>query len=184
MLMLSPCRNGICCTAAQSTSRNPHDLICCRYNILYYKKHVWIIDVGQAVQLTHPHATKFLYRDIKNVTDFFCHKAIGRVMTYSQVYNFLVKPLPDYSQWVAEQEASAAADGAPSLPNAAGSGAGKQDDPDNAERNTPMQYILANCREALEAAGDNTSNKYKGLDLLCLHRFCGLPCFCTSDKHA
>ncbi len=30
------------------------------YNILYYKKQVWIIDVGQAVQLTHPHATKFL----------------------------------------------------------------------------------------------------------------------------
>jgi serine/threonine-protein kinase RIO1 len=33
----------------------------------------------QAVQLTHPHATKFLYRDIKNVTDFFCNRNIGAV---------------------------------------------------------------------------------------------------------
>jgi len=79
------------------------------YNILYYKKTIYIIDVGQvrlhdsrchnrakfsltaalgsvqAVQLTHPHATKFLYRDIKNVTDFFCNRGIGRVLTYNQV---------------------------------------------------------------------------------------------------
>eukprot|EP00941_MAST-03F_sp_MAST-3F-sp1_P000256 g256.t1 len=59
------------------------------YNLLYYKSQVWMIDVGQAVQLTHPQATKFLHRDIKNVTDWFCRKRVSHCFTYRELYQFI-----------------------------------------------------------------------------------------------
>ena len=45
------------------------------YNILYHKKKVWIIDVGQAVEPTHPRAHEYLFRDCLQVVRFF--KAVG-----------------------------------------------------------------------------------------------------------
>lgn len=37
------------------------------YNILWYENKCWIIDVGQAVEPTHPHALHFLHRDCTNI---------------------------------------------------------------------------------------------------------------------
>lgn len=37
------------------------------YNILWYEEKCWIIDLGQAVEPTHPHALHFLHRDCSNV---------------------------------------------------------------------------------------------------------------------
>ncbi len=41
------------------------------YNVIYYKNEPWIIDVSQAVLLSHPGAREFLIRDILNITRFF-----------------------------------------------------------------------------------------------------------------
>ena len=41
------------------------------YNLLYYNKDVWIIDVSQSVEIDHPNALHFLRSDCKNVTDYF-----------------------------------------------------------------------------------------------------------------
>mmetsp|Transcript_23162 Transcript_23162/g.60560 ORF Transcript_23162/g.60560 Transcript_23162/m.60560 type:complete len:640 (-) Transcript_23162:67-1986(-) len=41
------------------------------YNMLYHKKKVYMIDVGQAVETSHPRAKEFLYRDCVNVCRFF-----------------------------------------------------------------------------------------------------------------
>ena len=37
------------------------------YNILYHKKKIWVIDVGQAVEPTHPRAHEYLFRDCLQV---------------------------------------------------------------------------------------------------------------------
>jgi RIO kinase 3 len=41
------------------------------YNMLYHDKKVYIIDVGQAVDTSHPRAMEFLYRDCVNVCHYF-----------------------------------------------------------------------------------------------------------------
>ncbi|XP_031695120.1 serine/threonine-protein kinase RIO3-like [Anarrhichthys ocellatus] len=37
------------------------------YNMLWHEGKVWLIDVGQSVEPTHPHALEFLFRDCRNV---------------------------------------------------------------------------------------------------------------------
>ncbi len=41
------------------------------YNIMLWKGEVWIIDVSQAVEHSHPLAREFLERDIENIERFF-----------------------------------------------------------------------------------------------------------------
>ena len=38
------------------------------YNMLWFKDQVWVIDVSQAVDNTHPKALEFLHRDCSIVT--------------------------------------------------------------------------------------------------------------------
>ena len=46
------------------------------YNILYYRRNPYIIDVGQSVSIKHPMAESFLERDIKNIVSFFSRKGV------------------------------------------------------------------------------------------------------------
>ncbi len=46
------------------------------YNVLYYRKNPYVIDVGQSVSAKHPRADEFLRRDIKNITAFFLKKNV------------------------------------------------------------------------------------------------------------
>ncbi len=46
------------------------------YNILFYRR-PYIIDMGQAVMLSHPGAEEFLVRDLNNLNNFFSKKEIG-----------------------------------------------------------------------------------------------------------
>ncbi len=41
------------------------------FNILFYRRKPYIIDVGQAVLLDHPQALEFLKRDLKNIVRYF-----------------------------------------------------------------------------------------------------------------
>jgi len=39
------------------------------YNLLWWRDQVWVIDVSQSVDITHPAALEFLYRDSTNVVN-------------------------------------------------------------------------------------------------------------------
>lgn len=49
------------------------------YNILWYEESCWIIDLGQAVEPTHPHALHFLHRDCTNIIRFFQSKKVPKL---------------------------------------------------------------------------------------------------------
>ncbi|UYV68974.1 DSCR3 [Cordylochernes scorpioides] len=44
------------------------------YNLLWQDNTVFVIDLGQAVDLSHPHCLEFLYRDCTNVAQFFSRR--------------------------------------------------------------------------------------------------------------
>ncbi|OII78130.1 RIO1 family protein [Cryptosporidium andersoni] len=60
------------------------------YNILYYKGHLYVIDVSQSMEHDHPLGLEFLKRDCINVTEFFSKvfqsKKFTNTCTYSE-YN-------------------------------------------------------------------------------------------------
>lgn len=47
------------------------------YNILYYRKKAYILDLGQAVSIEHPAADYFLERDVTNIVRFFKGKGVN-----------------------------------------------------------------------------------------------------------
>ncbi|KAA0172227.1 hypothetical protein FNF28_00230 [Cafeteria roenbergensis] len=47
------------------------------FNLLWHKRRVWVIDVGQAVELTHPDADSFLLRDCENIRGFFARQGVA-----------------------------------------------------------------------------------------------------------
>ena len=54
------------------------------YNILVDNGDFVLIDVGQAVLLSHPNAKEFFDRDIRNISKYF--GKIGFKKTYDEVY--------------------------------------------------------------------------------------------------
>ena len=61
------------------------------YNMLYHKKHLYIIDVSQSVEHDHPRSLEFLRMDIKNVSDFFRRKGVD-TLPERVVFQFIVSP--------------------------------------------------------------------------------------------
>ena len=64
------------------------------YNLLYYKKDIWIIDVSQSVEIDHPNALHFLRSDCKNVTDYFSKWVSWNgveVMTTRELFDFVTR---------------------------------------------------------------------------------------------
>ncbi|XP_038664465.1 serine/threonine-protein kinase RIO3 [Scyliorhinus canicula] len=57
------------------------------YNMLWYKGKVWFIDVSQSVEPTHPHGLKFLFRDCKNVSQFFQKAGVADAMDERELFN-------------------------------------------------------------------------------------------------
>lgn len=39
------------------------------YNLLWHDDKTWVIDVSQAIEITHPRAQEFLLRDCRNITN-------------------------------------------------------------------------------------------------------------------
>uniref|UniRef100_A0A8C6VYT2 Serine/threonine-protein kinase RIO3 n=1 Tax=Nothobranchius furzeri TaxID=105023 RepID=A0A8C6VYT2_NOTFU len=57
------------------------------YNMLWYQEKVWLIDVSQSVEPTHPHGLEFLFRDCRNVSTFFQKRGVGDVMSVYELFN-------------------------------------------------------------------------------------------------
>lgn len=60
------------------------------YNMLWFKGHIYFIDVGQSVEPSHPNGLKFLFRDCGNVSSFFSRAGLGEeAMTSHQLFNYI-----------------------------------------------------------------------------------------------
>uniref|UniRef100_G3N771 Serine/threonine-protein kinase RIO3 n=1 Tax=Gasterosteus aculeatus aculeatus TaxID=481459 RepID=G3N771_GASAC len=57
------------------------------YNMLWHQGKVWLIDVGQSVEPTHPHALEFLFRDCRNVATFFQKRGVSEAMSVYELFN-------------------------------------------------------------------------------------------------
>ncbi|KAK7091124.1 serine/threonine-protein kinase RIO3-like [Littorina saxatilis] len=57
------------------------------YNLLWSDGTVYVIDVSQSVDLTHPQAFNFLYRDCYNVCNFFEKQNVHNVLSPEQLFN-------------------------------------------------------------------------------------------------
>lgn len=57
------------------------------YNMLWWREKVWIIDVSQAVDITHPKAMEFLHRDCSNVCNFFTKNGVHNVLSAEKLFN-------------------------------------------------------------------------------------------------
>ena len=55
-----------------------------QFNMLYWQKKVYFIDIGQAVLLDHPQARRFFERDCQNIASYFRKR--GLPTTKEQVY--------------------------------------------------------------------------------------------------
>lgn len=47
------------------------------YNLLYWNRTVYVIDVGQSVEFDHPSASEFLQLDIANINAFFARQGVA-----------------------------------------------------------------------------------------------------------
>lgn len=85
------------------------------YNILYYKKTCYIIDVGQAVENDHPSALEFLRRDAANINLYF-HKNDVLTMSNRELFDFIIDPtlldeqIDEYLERVQDRVATRARD--------------------------------------------------------------------------
>ena len=59
------------------------------FNILYYRKKPYIIDLGQGVLLEHPNALEFLKRDINNMVRYF--NKYGIRADAKKIYSDIIK---------------------------------------------------------------------------------------------
>lgn len=57
------------------------------YNMLWHDKKVWLIDVSQSIEPTHPHGLEFLFRDCRNVSTFFNKAGVADVMSVYELFN-------------------------------------------------------------------------------------------------
>lgn len=58
------------------------------YNLLYWEKQIWMIDVSQSVEHDHPMALDFLRRDCVVMNDFF-RKNKAYVLTTLKLFNYI-----------------------------------------------------------------------------------------------
>ncbi|KAM7390037.1 hypothetical protein PAMA_008284 [Pampus argenteus] len=57
------------------------------YNMLWHEGKVWLIDVSQSIEPTHPHGLEFLFRDCRNVSTFFQKRGVSEAMNVSDLFN-------------------------------------------------------------------------------------------------
>eukprot|EP00126_Sphaerothecum_destruens_P002123 Sdes_comp15566_c0_seq1m4536 len=58
------------------------------YNLLYFRRTVYVIDVSQSVEHDHPNALEFLRKDCLNLVEFFGRRGL-RMMRVRQLFEFV-----------------------------------------------------------------------------------------------
>lgn len=56
------------------------------YNLLWYQDQVYVIDVSQSMLNSHPNANVFLYRDCKNVLDFYRRSGLTNILDEKSLF--------------------------------------------------------------------------------------------------
>jgi len=59
------------------------------YNLLWHNNKVWVIDVSQSVEPSHPNALEFLLRDCKNISKFFRKLNVENVLLPLELFNLV-----------------------------------------------------------------------------------------------
>ncbi|XP_015279810.1 PREDICTED: serine/threonine-protein kinase RIO3 [Gekko japonicus] len=57
------------------------------YNMLWHGGQVWLIDVSQSVEPTHPHGLEFLFRDCRNVSQFFQKNGVSEALSDRELFS-------------------------------------------------------------------------------------------------
>lgn len=57
-----------------------------QFNLLWHRNQVWVIDVSQSVEPTHPLGLEFLLRDCSNITRFFQSRGLDKVATAEEIF--------------------------------------------------------------------------------------------------
>lgn len=55
--------------------------------MLWHDGKVWLIDVSQSVEPTHPHGLEFLFRDCRNVSQFFQKGGVVEALNERELFN-------------------------------------------------------------------------------------------------
>lgn len=87
---LQRCYDQVC--AHMKTMYTECKLVHCdlsEYNILWFDKMAWIIDVGQSVETRHGRALAYLYRDCNNITQFFERVGCQGVMSAPALFSHI-----------------------------------------------------------------------------------------------
>nr|CAD7444094.1 unnamed protein product [Timema bartmani] len=61
------------------------------YNILWYDKKCWFIDVSQAVERNHPKALEFLLRDCTNIANFFNRRGHPETKSPDELFQYITE---------------------------------------------------------------------------------------------
>lgn len=56
------------------------------YNLLWHKNQVYVIDVSQSMFTSHPNANGFLYRDCKNILDFYTKMGLNDLLDEKSLF--------------------------------------------------------------------------------------------------
>ena len=57
------------------------------FNMLWFEGRVYVIDVSQSVEPSHPHGLEFLLRDCKNVSAYFSKKGVPETLSHQELFN-------------------------------------------------------------------------------------------------
>lgn len=57
------------------------------FNMLWFEGRIYIIDVSQSVEPSHPHGLEFLLRDCKNVSTYFSKKGLAETLSHQDLFN-------------------------------------------------------------------------------------------------
>lgn len=59
------------------------------YNLLWHKNQVFVIDVSQSMFASHPNANIFLYRDCKNIIDFYKKSGLTEILDEKSLFTYI-----------------------------------------------------------------------------------------------